>query len=65
MDIMRQDMSMMTDMYTMASNASENAPNFQEMMRGKDTLVSSVITDSYDVLYGHWPKIQRGCTSTQ
>lgn len=46
----------MTDMYTMASNASENAPNFQEMMRGKDTLVSSVITDSYDVLYGHWPK---------
>ncbi len=56
MDIMQQDMSMMTDMYTMASNASENAPNFQEMMRGKDTLVSSVITDSYDVLYGHWPK---------
>ena len=56
MDIMQQDMSMMTDMYTMASNASENAPNFQEMMRGKDTLVSSVITDSYDVLYGEWPE---------
>ncbi len=55
MDLMQQDMSMMTDMYTMASNASENAPNFQEMMRGQDTVVSEVITDSYDVLYGEWP----------
>lgn len=54
--IMQQDMSMMTDMYTMASNASENAPNFQEMMRGNNSVVSPVITDSYDVLYGSWPQ---------
>lgn len=53
--IMQQDMSMMSSMQTMVSNASENAPNFQEMMRGKDTVVSPVITDSYDVLYGEWP----------
>ncbi len=54
--IMQQDMSMMTDMYTMASNASENAPNFQEMMRGNNSVVSPVITGSYDVLYGQWPQ---------
>ncbi len=54
--LMKQDMSMMTDMYTMASNASENAPCFQEMMRGKDTIISDVLTDSYDVLYGEWPE---------
>lgn len=53
--IMQQDMSMMSSMQTMATNASENAPNFQEMMRGQDTAVSKVITDSYDVLYGEWP----------
>ncbi|MBQ4128360.1 MAG: ABC transporter ATP-binding protein/permease [Ruminococcus sp.] len=55
MDLMQQDMSMMTDMYTIASNASDNAPNFQEMMRGQDSVVSEVITNSYDVLYGEWP----------
>ena len=55
-DIMQQDMSMMTDMYTMASNASQNAPNFQEMMRGNQSVVSPVITNSYDVLYGNWPQ---------
>ncbi|MBR2714797.1 MAG: ABC transporter permease, partial [Ruminococcus sp.] len=54
--IMQQDMSMMTDMYTLASNASENAPNFQEMMKGKNSVVSEIITESYDVLYGNWPK---------
>ncbi len=53
--LMQQDMSMMTDMYTMASNASDYAPNFQEMMRGTDDVVSEVITDSYDMLYGEWP----------
>lgn len=54
--IMQQDMSMMSDMYNMASNSSENAPNFQEMMRGADSVVSPVITENYDVLYGNWPK---------
>ncbi len=53
--IMKQDMSMMTDMYSMAANASENAPNFQEMMRGNNSVISPVITDSYDVVHGHWP----------
>ena len=53
--LMQQDMSMMNNMMTMASNASENAPNFQEMMRGKDSVVSPVITDSYEVMYGEWP----------
>lgn len=53
--LMQQDMSMMNNMMTMATNASENAPNFQEMMRGKDSVVSPVITDSYEVMYGKWP----------
>ncbi len=53
--LMQQDMSMMNNMMTMATNASENAPNFQEMMRGKDSVVSPVITDSYEMMYGEWP----------
>ncbi|MDO4748647.1 MAG: ABC transporter ATP-binding protein/permease [Eubacteriales bacterium] len=55
MDMMQTDMTMMTNMYTMAANASESAPNFQELMRGNDTVISKVITDSYDMLYGEWP----------
>lgn len=54
--IMQQDMSMMTDIRNLASNSSENAPNFQEMMRGNDTVVSPVITENYDVMYGNWPE---------
>ncbi len=53
--LMQQDMSMMSSMMTMASNASENAPNFQEMMRGTDSVISPVITDSYEMMYGEWP----------
>lgn len=54
--IMQQDMTMMTEMYNLASNSSENAPNFQEMMRGNNSVVSPVITENYDVLYGSWPQ---------
>ncbi len=35
---------------------SGGARNFEEMMVGKDTVVSPVITDSYDLLYGKWPE---------
>ncbi len=35
---------------------SGGARNFEEMMVGKDTAVSPVITDSYDLLYGKWPE---------
>lgn len=39
------------------SSGSTGAENFSEMMVGSDgTGVSAVITDSYDVLYGAWPK---------
>lgn len=41
----------------MGSGGNEGAENFSEMMAGVDgTAVSAVITDSYDVLYGAWPK---------
>ncbi len=29
--------------------------NFSELMKGADSTVSSLITDSYDLLYGAWP----------
>ena len=53
--IMQQDMSMMTDMYNMASNASDNAPNFQEIMRGNNSVISPIIKESYEVVNGNWP----------
>ena len=53
--IMQQDMSMMTDMYNMASNASDNAPNFQEIMRGNNSVISPIIKESYEVVSGNWP----------
>lgn len=54
--IMQQDMSMMTDMYNMAANSSDNAPNFQEIMRGNNSVISPIITDSYEVVHGNWPE---------
>ena len=54
--LMQQDMSMMTDMHNMASNSSDNAPNFQEIMRGNKSVISPMIKDSYEVLHGNWPK---------
>ncbi|MGN0484969.1 MAG: ATP-binding cassette domain-containing protein [Lachnospiraceae bacterium] len=38
-------------------NASSGASNFSELMAGANgKSISPVITDSYDVLYGSWPK---------
>lgn len=53
--MLEQELGMMSTMQSMVSNSADNAPNFQEVMRGKDTVVSSVITDSYDIVYGQWP----------
>lgn len=53
--MLQQEFSMMSTMESMVSNSADNAPNFQEVMRGKDTVVSDVITESYDVVYGQWP----------
>lgn len=51
--MMGDDMSAMLG----GSSGSTGAENFSEMMVGSDgTGVSAVITDSYDVLYGAWPK---------
>ncbi len=48
------DMSAMGAMATM-TNASTNS--FQELIPGKNgNLVSSAMTDKYDLLYGTWPK---------
>lgn len=40
----------------MGTSSDSGAANFSELMPGSDgTSISSVITDSYDVLYGEWP----------
>ncbi len=37
--------------------SSTGAANFSELMAGTDgTVISQVVTDSYDVLYGSWPE---------
>lgn len=41
----------------LGGGSSSGAANFSELMAGADgNAVSQVITDSYDVLYGAWPK---------
>ena len=43
--------------FTGASGSDSAAANFSELMPGADgNGISSVITDSYDVLYGDWPR---------
>lgn len=43
----------------MSLGASSNAQNFSELMAGADgKLISSVITDSYEVIYGAWPNAE-------
>ncbi len=45
---------MMNNMSTVMSSVSKN---FQELMPGKkDSIISKAVIDSYDVLYGSWPK---------
>lgn len=41
----------------MGLSSSDNNANFEELMPGTNgTVVSKVTTDSYDILYGSWPK---------
>lgn len=55
--IMSRNMGTAQIMQNVASGASKNAANFQEMMPDvSGESVSKVITDSYDVLYGAWPQ---------
>lgn len=43
-------------MMGMMGDSSTGNSNFEEMMPGQnDTLISSAVTNSYDVLYGTWP----------
>ena len=47
----------MTSLMSMSGGTSSNASNFSELMPGTDgQAVSTVTTDSYEILYGHWPE---------
>lgn len=37
-------------------SSESGVENFSELMKGSSTTVSSLITDSYDLLYGAWPE---------
>lgn len=51
----RNGMGMMLTM--LGGNSNSNAENFSELMAdANDCVISQVITDSYDVLYGNWPE---------
>lgn len=51
----RNRMGMMSAM--LGGNSDSSAENFSELMVGANgSVVSQVITDSYDVLYGSWPE---------
>lgn len=51
----RNRMGMMSAM--LGGNSDSSAGNFSELMVGANgSVVSQVITDSYDVLYGSWPE---------
>lgn len=51
----RNRMGMMSAM--LGRNSDSSAENFSELMVGANgSVVSQVITDSYDVLYGSWPE---------
>ncbi|MCD7819417.1 MAG: ABC transporter ATP-binding protein/permease, partial [Lachnospiraceae bacterium] len=51
-------MSSSSSMFSMMTGSSSSgAENFEEMLAGTgDDLVSAVVTDSYDMLYGNWPE---------
>lgn len=39
------------------SGSDESATNFSEIMKGRNgQIISNVVTDSYDIVYGNWPK---------
>lgn len=50
--------SILSDLRSTITGGSDNsAANFSELMAGnEDKSVSDVVTDSYDVVYGSWPK---------
>lgn len=41
---------------TIMGNTDNSAENFSELMKGSDSLISPVVSDSYDLLYGNWPQ---------
>ena len=46
----------MTHMSEAMGNSSETTENFEELIPGSgEAMISTAITDSYDVLYGAWP----------
>lgn len=47
-----QNMSMMAN----GGQTSQGTTNFSQLMEGNDSVVSCIITDSYDVLTGAWPE---------
>ena len=47
----------MTSLMSMSGGTNSGTSNFSELMPGTDgQAVSSVTTDSYEILYGHWPE---------
>ena len=51
------DMSQMTSSISAMENSNKTAKNFKEILPGKDgKSISNAVIDSYDVLYGDWPK---------
>ncbi len=60
MSMMSMRSDMMTEMMSSmlgSGSQSDGAKNFSELMKGSDgSVVSSVVTDNYDVLYGAWPQ---------
>ncbi|MCD7727714.1 MAG: ABC transporter ATP-binding protein/permease [Ruminococcus sp.] len=56
-DMMSMSSEMMSSMSKSTTSGSTGAENFSELMAGANgDVVSSVVTDSYDVLYGSWPE---------
>lgn len=41
---------------TIMGSSDNSAENFSELMKGSDSLISPIVSDSYDLLYGNWPQ---------
>ncbi len=55
--MMSSSMDSSSALSLMTGSTSGGADNFEEMLAGTgDALVSAVVTDSYDMLYGNWPE---------
>ncbi len=54
---MMSSMTSSSSLSLLTGSTSSGADNFEEMLAGSgDTLISAVVTDSYDLLYGSWPE---------